>query len=175
MSFVKHSLVIGLAVMLGACGFRPIYYTPTGETSVQSLTAQIRVAPVPEETGRILVQTLKNTLNPDNLSVPKTYTLDVRLDKILNTDQGILDDNTATRATMTLRAFYVLRDKNGTPIINDSTFAMTSYNILTAPYATVTAEQASEKRLIKIVADTISLHMANYFKTQENEIKTNAN
>ncbi len=174
MSFVKVGFIIGF-LCLTACGFQPIYYTPEGDTSVQSLTAQIRILPVPEETGRLMVQTLKNTLNPENISVPKTYDLAVQLSKHVNTDQGILNDNTSTRATMTMTASYVLRDKDGRTVISDSTFAMGSYNILTVPYSTVTAEQATERRLIKILAEKISLRMAHYFKTKTDEAEKSAN
>ncbi len=174
MLFARYFLFL-CAFGVAACGFKPIYYTPKGETSVQELTAQIRILPVPEETGRLMVQTLKNTLNPDNLSVEKKYNLGVSLSKSINTDQGILNDNTSTRATMTMRAHYTLKDAQGKTVIDDSTFAMTSYNILTVPYSTVTAEQASERRLIKLLAEKISLHMANYFKKKINETQTISN
>ncbi len=174
MSFVKFFLFVGI-LLITACGFKPIYYTPAGQTPVQSLTAQIRVLPVPEESGRLLVQTLKNTLNPDNLSVEKTHELSVVLTKNINTDEGILNDNTASRAKMTMTASYTLRDKDGRVVLADKTYALASYNILIVPYSTVTASQATERRLIKILGDKISLRMANYFKTQSDETEKPAN
>lgn len=168
MSFAKVGFTIALFLITG-CGFQPIYYTPKGEKSVQSLTAQVQILPIPEETGRIMVQSLKSALNPENLSVEKKFSLSVRLNQHINTDQGILNDNTSTRATMTMTAYYVLKDKNGREIINDKAIAMESYNILTTPYSTVTAEQASQKRLIKLLSEKISLRLANYFKKTAHE------
>lgn len=134
---------------------------------LQTQTAQIKIAPIPEEEGRLFVRALKNKLNPENITADKKYTLSVKLDEFVNKDQGILGDKTATRATVQLTARYILKDLKGKDVINDSTTAMESYNILSAPYATVTAEQESKRRLIEILANTISLRMANYFKTLE--------
>ncbi len=135
------------------------------DISVLNETAQIRVAKVPEETGRILVRTLKNALNPNNQDVSKKYELQINLSETLNTDQGILGDNTATRATMQLTAKYKLVElETNRVLLSDSAYTISSYNILTAPYATLTAEQTTRRRLAELLGDAIALRMASYFK-----------
>ena len=47
--------------------------------------------------------------------------------------------------------------------------AISSYNILTDPYSTITAEQAVRERLLKTLADEIALQITSYFKNEEKE------
>lgn len=151
-----------------SCGFTPVYKTSQGATPVQEQTSEIKILPVPEQSGRILVQNLKSLLNPQNISRPKKYELSITLSETINNDQGILGDNTATRSTMRVTAAYTLMDIESKEILlKNSTFAISSYNILTAPYATVVSEQTTRERLIEILADNIALRMANYFKGLE--------
>ena len=151
--------------MLCACSWRPVYYQNSSDIPVQTISVDI--LPVPEENGRLLVQQLKDLLNPQNEQVEKEYTLSVRLEENLDTDQGILGDNTATRATMNIKAHYVLKKKD-TVLLSDSTFATSSYNILMLPYPTITAEDKTRKRLIDVLADKIAMRIAVFIQNQVN-------
>ena len=79
---------------------------------------------------------------------------------------GILEDNTATRSTMTIFAKYTLWEiSTGKKIVNRSVSAVSSYNILRDnPYATLTTAQSTEKALVKNVADQIALHITEKMK-----------
>ncbi len=167
MSF-KSVICISVLLLTAACGWTPVYLKTEQNASVVDETAQIRVARVPEETGRILVRTLNSNLNPDNTDVPKKYELSIHLSETVNSDQGILGDNTATRATMRLTAAYTLKDLSSQQVLlSDTAYTVSSYNILTAPYATLTAEQTTRRRLAELLADSIALRMANYFKGKQ--------
>ena len=165
MFWIKKGLFFGCCLLLG-CGFRPVYYTREGDVSFDEKTAAVQIEPIPEEIGRICVQELKNNLNPENKDVPYKYRLQVSLDKKETQDTGILEDNTATRATMTITAKYTLLEiSTGKKIVNRSVSAISSYNILRAnPYATLTTEQSTEKALVKNVADQIALHITEKMK-----------
>ena len=163
MLFRKIALC-GLFLYLAACGWQPLYYQKDGGQPIQ--TAAINILPVPEENGRLLTQQLKDLLNPQNENIEKKYTLSVSLQEVLNTDQGILGDNTSTRATMQITAKFQLKEGDKT-LLSDSSFASSSYNILMLPYPTVTAENTTRKRLIDMLADKIALRLAVYFKTTE--------
>ena len=167
MSF-KSVICVCLFILTAACGWTPVYMKNKQGVSVVDETAQVRVAKVPEETGRILVRTLNSMLNPDNKDVSKKYELQIDLSETLNTDQGILGDNTATRATMRLTAKYKLVELGTNRILlSDKAYTISSYNILTAPYATLTAEQTTRRRLAELLANSIALRMANYFKGRQ--------
>ncbi len=76
---------------------------------------------------------------------------------------------------MTLKAFYTLKDKNGRVLLDSSSSIASSYDILAQPYSSVTAEATTRQNLIKVLADNISLHIANSFKILTNENKTISN
>ena len=164
MSFKKNFLGIILGLCLVGCGFSPVYRQDG--TEFLEKTAQVSVTPIPEESGRILTQSLKDKLNPKNIDAPKNYTLTVKLDETINKDQGVLGDKTSTRATFLLEAFYQLKsgDKE---LLSSTASAISSYNILPDPYSTVTAEQAVRKRLLEILAGDISVQVTAYFKNEE--------
>ena len=128
-------------------------------------TASVNILPVPEETGRLLVQQLKDLLNPQNETLEQRYSLSIALGENIYTDQGILEDNTSTRATMQITASFKLKEKDKI-LLEDSTFATSSYNILKTPYSTVTTENTIRKRLIDMLADKIAMRLAVYFNNQ---------
>ena len=160
----KKLAFCSLLLLFTACGWQPVYYRSDSDLPVE--TAFVEVLPVPEENGRLLVQQLKDLLNPQNVEREKKYTLSVSLDERLDTEQGILGDNTATRATMRMTAHFRLMEKDKA-LLSDSAFSTSSYNILMLPYPTVTAESTTRKRLIDMLADKIALRLAVYFKTME--------
>lgn len=151
-----------------SCSWKSVYYQPTPDGDIH--TATVEIAPVPNQEGRQLVQKLKDILNAKDAQVEKQYILNVQLKEDLNTDQGIIGDNTSTRATMRITAQFQLINKlNNQVVIDESTFATSSYNILTMPYPTVTAREATRKHLIDRVAEQIGTRVAVFFSGMKHE------
>ena len=150
--------------MLGACSWQPLYYQ--GKLDVVSQTAQIEILPVAQESGRELVNKLKDLLNPENKDVEKKYSLFIFLKENINDDQGILGDNTSTRATMRITADFTLKEGNKV-LLKESAFSTSSYNILMLPYPTVTAENTTRKRLLEVLANNIAIRLGVYFKNEK--------
>lgn len=150
--------------MLGACSWQPLYYQ--GKLDVVSQTAQIEISPVAQESGRELVNKLKDLLNPENKDVEKKYSLFIFLKENINDDQGILGDNTSTRATMRITADFTLKEGNKV-LLKESAFSTSSYNILMLPYPSVTAENTTRKRLLEVLANNIAIRLGVYFKNEK--------
>ena len=155
-----------MCLILGGCSFQPLYYQ--GKTDLLSETAAIDILPVAQESGRILVNKLKDLLNPENESIEKKYTLFVFLKENIYDDQGILGDNTSTRATMRITADFTLKEGNKV-LLKETSFSTSSYNILMLPYPTVTAENTTRKRLLEVLANNISIRLAVFFKKENNK------
>ena len=149
---------------LAGCGWAPVYYSESDEIGLQ--TEKIDVLPIKEETGRLLKMQLENLFNPSKVEAKKEYTLQVTLTEQINSDQGILGDNTATRATMQLDAHIVLMQK-GKILLDTNTFAASSYNILMLPYPSVTAEEATRHRLVDVLANQVATRVTAYFKKNQ--------
>lgn len=100
--------LLGLPLLLGACGFRPLYGGSDGVEVATDLAA-IEVTAPRTRLGRILENQLIDDLNPAGLSVPKRYWLDVRLERTKKALAIQLDDR-ITRYDLTLAAFFWLRE-----------------------------------------------------------------
>ena len=165
MLLFRKFLIIAFLFIV-SCGWKPVYYQDSAGEKYQQ-TAVVEIEKVPNYEGRLLTQKLRDILNPTNEQVYKTYVLKTQLVENLDTEQGIVGDNTATRATMRMTANFQLIDKkSGKTVIDESTFAISSYNILTMPYPTITAEEATRKRLVDNVAEQIGTRIAVYFNEE---------
>ena len=154
-------------VSLSCCGWKSVYYQSDAQEG-NDKTASVQINPVPNESGRILTQKLADILNPKAEDIEKKYVLKTQLTESLNTDQGIIGDNTTTRATMRITArFQLVEKKTEKVLLNESTFAVSSYNILWMPYPTITAQEATRKRLIEVVAEQIGMRIAVFFNKDE--------
>lgn len=167
------TLCLGALFTLNACGFQPLYANKIGllpkqDEAVTTEIAKIYVAPIENRLGMIMRQDLQSTLAPKG-SPNKIYTLQVKNEKILVSEQGIRPDNIPTRITIGYKSTYTLR-KGADIILQDSAFAQSSYNVLQSAYSTVAAEQDVEERIIKLLAQDIALRITVFIKKylQEN-------
>jgi|GEM_PF-600237 len=100
-------------LVLGACGFRPLYAGPEGEAVAEELAA-IRVEAPLTRLGRILQNQLIDDLNPAGLQVAPRYRLELDLEQSRQALAIQLDDS-ITRFDLTLAAFFTLREADGAP------------------------------------------------------------
>src|SRR5690606_16227082 len=100
--------LLGLPLLLGGCGFRPLYGGAQGSVVAADLAA-IKVTAPRTRLGRILENQLIDDLNPSGLAEPKRYWLDVRLERTRKALAIQLDDRT-TRYDLTLAAYFWLRE-----------------------------------------------------------------
>ncbi|MBO5997529.1 MAG: hypothetical protein J6P93_03290 [Alphaproteobacteria bacterium] len=163
MSFKKTLLALVL-LFLSGCGWHSVYYQSSDEETLQ--TEKVDILPISNESGRTLRLKLEDLLNPQKKEDKKEYTLQVTLKERIDSDQGILGDNTSTRATMRLDAKIVLKQKDKV-LLDTETFAVSSYNILMLPYPTVTAEETTRHRLLDVLANQIAMRVSVYFKNSQ--------
>lgn len=113
MSLLRKSVVSFVFVMLTACGFRPLYVgqgtddSISGKQLTQELAA-VFIDEIPDRTGQILHRSLVNRLTPHGESQDPRYRLAVRLSEAAISQQGVRQDNLATRYVMTFTAYYTL-------------------------------------------------------------------
>src|SRR5690606_31907683 len=97
------------ALLLTACGFRPIYGERANSPAATQYMAAIKNAPNPERIGQELQNHLRVRLNPRGTPANTKYRLQTRLNEI-RTDLAIRDDASATLANLQLIANYTLHD-----------------------------------------------------------------
>ena len=157
-----------MAFGLSACGFTPLY----GGADSQALSpvdhmAAIRISPLPDRTGQQMHNLLRDRLNPIGQPRKPVYALGLRLSESRR-ELGIRKDETATRANLNLAVQFVLSSiQTGQPLYNGKVNSVSSYNILTSPFATGFSEADARARALRELADGIRTRLGIYFSTTQ--------
>lgn len=151
-----------LLPLLAGCGFHPLY----GDSRLEPQLASIYVEPVQDRNGYELRNTLINVLASDGESRGKAYRLKLNLEE---TNQGVALENNATitRYNDTLTVTYTLTDAKGNVITHGTESNLASYNVVTSPYSTLSAQQDSDKRAAEEIAERIQLDLGVFFRNRD--------
>ena len=155
---MKKPAVLAACLLLGACGFHPMY----GSALAPQLSS-VFVEPIAERDGYELRNSLIDLLQSDGDAAGKKYRLKIFLNE---SSQGIAlqNDATITRYNNRLEARYTLTDAQGNVLTTGTQTEMSAYNVVNSPYATLSAEQDSSKRAALDVAERIHLDLGVWFR-----------
>ena len=158
----------GLAVavpLLASCGFQPLYAERDGSSAADQLAA-VRIEPMPDRSGQLLYNALRDGLNPLGRPASPDYRLQVRLDEDRE-ELAFQTDETATRVNITLTAVFALFPVDGKePVFRGVSRTTTAYNVLTSPYATLTSSEDARARALDDIAREIRQRLAVYLTRQ---------
>jgi LPS-assembly lipoprotein len=141
-----------------ACGFHPLYGRGGASPAIM---ASIYVDPIQDRTGYELRNSLIDLFNSGG-GRSKRYRLKVRL---ADQRKGIAlqNDATITRYNYLLDADYELIDSTGKIVTSGHQSTLTAYNVVSSPYATLTARQDAQKRAAQDLAQRIQLDLGVFF------------
>jgi LPS-assembly lipoprotein len=146
-------LVLALALLLTACGLKPMY-AGGGSGAVAGSLRSVQVQAIPGKAGWLMHKALVQRLG-DNDGANSAYRLEVELDDNI-TGFGIRGDSAATRERRTLRARYRLVElSSGTVVLDATAGSDAGIDVVSSQYATVAAEQTALERLSDVVADQV--------------------
>ena len=155
---MKHFAALAAALLLSACGLRPMYAGGASGQVAQGLAA-VEVSAIEGKAGWLVRNALNDRLGAAGSVTPR-YRLDVRLDDRLE-GLGLLSDDTIGRERRTLRARYQLVDTASGAIVLDATAGSDAgIDVVRSEYATIAAEQAALENLARVVADRIVARLA---------------
>ncbi len=158
-----RTLAFTLALtVLAACGFEPVHGQRGGSNRTYGGLEAIDVSvDGNDRLSQLLEAEIKDQLNPDYISVPKRYTLTIKLTEEIST-AFLNPDGTSSRNNVALKSNYAL-----TPIAGDkapelgTVSRVSSYNVSDrADYATYVAEQDARKRSVVELARAYKLRLA---------------
>lgn len=162
-------LLIPALILLASCGFQPVYGTTgqsAGAPSVREQFADIRVAPIAEREGQMLRNALIDQIYVDGVPQAAKYELVVQL----NFRQVPIDidrDDSVTRTQLTTTATANLMDRaNGQRLWGTVTQAITTFNVLDSPFATVVSERTAREQAIDQLSDDLVVRLGAYLKTR---------
>jgi len=160
-----------LAIALAGCGFHPLYGGMNG--GMGGTMATIYVEPVPDALGYELRNRMIDLLNGPGTAGGAAYHLKLTVSE---TSQGSALQNetnsgqtsiTITRYNDTLTVTYSLTDANHQVITHGTETGLSAYNVVTSPYATLTAQQSADKNAAVDIAYRIRTDLAVYFAQSE--------
>ena len=124
--------------------------------------AQISIEPIAERFGQQVRNQLLDLVTP--LGAPKNpkYRLYVTPAPKEIIQQAMRRDITATRERVKYEVTYYL-EQGEEKILTGNSISYVSYNILSNPYSTTTAQKKTEEDAAKIIANDIALRLGAYF------------
>ena len=157
-------LLLGVAVALSACGFKPLYGRSEGQAlSPVDHMAAIRIAPLQDRIGQQMHNLLRDRLNPYGQPRDPAYQLDVAIGEGRQ-ELGIRKDETATRANLILSAKFTLREiESDRVLFKGRTSSVNSFNILASQFATDFSEADARERALRELSDNIRVRLGIYF------------
>lgn len=163
----RRGVLAGLSVLLGGCGFRPMYMpTASGGPGVaQRELAAITVGIIPDRPGQLLRQALQDRFERTEQGVPRKYDLAVAYE-IEGEGIAILHDNTTTRIRLTGRAQWTLRaqDAQRSILATGTARSLDAVNVLKEQYfAADLGNEAAQVRIAGAVAEQITGQLASFF------------
>jgi LPS-assembly lipoprotein len=152
-----------LALSLSGCGFHPLYGDRGATAQSADKLARIYVEPMPDRLGYELRNTLIDVFDASGKPGQGAYRLRVTLS---TKSEGIAIQNDAaiTRYNDTLNVAYELTDvTTGKVLTKGVELGLSAYNVVASPYATLVAQQDSDKRAAEDIAYRIRTDLAVYF------------
>ncbi|MGD8325736.1 MAG: hypothetical protein PVF65_02365 [Sphingomonadales bacterium] len=167
MNKLPLKIALLLLLLLGGCGFEPLYGTQPN-SNVQKQLSGVQVSPIPDRLGQLVHNELSKGVRPDD-GGQTTYRLDVALDPSLE-GFGFRSDESITRERVRLVARYQLIDvRSGETVFDDVVSANTSIDVVQSDFATVAAEEKARERNAQRVSDLILTRIALFFRAKEKQ------
>jgi LPS-assembly lipoprotein len=172
---MKNLAVIACSMLLAGCGFHPLYAVPDiPNGGMQEQLRSIYVEPVPERLGYQLRNQLIDLLDAQGETTGARYRLHVTLATKSEaigvqsqTAPGGVTQTAITRYNDKLTAEYELVDlKTNAVVTRGIETGLSSYNVLSSPYATLAMQQDSGRRSAEDIADRIRIDLAVWFAQQ---------
>ncbi len=146
------------AVVLAGCGFQPLH-SRVGGAGIDRL-GSIEIGPIPDRSGQVLYNLLRDRLNPGGAPRRPVYTLNVGLTE-RQQSLGVRVDESATRANLTIRAVYSLRHRGDEKVLlRGDVNSTSSFNILKSNFATLSAENDARTRSLREISDEIRIRVS---------------
>jgi LPS-assembly lipoprotein len=167
-SSAHHALAARLAralplLALAACGFHPLY-GERGPLGYNPVLAAIEVKPAPDRVGQILVEALREQLNPAGAQLKPRYVLTIKL-QLVPVNLGLERDNTSTHGELKLIATMRLTPSGSENVALEQTIqSIASFDYTFDAYATEVAQNSARDVAANDLAREIAEKLAIYLQ-----------
>lgn len=144
------------ALVLSACGFRPLY--ANGGQGGQPAIGAVVIDEIPGKSGHVLKTELDQLLGVERGDGPvRRLSIQVR-ESFRNVALRI--DQAASRADLTLSARYTLYDDTGAVLIRGAADSVASYAVPRSAYGEVASQNDARERAAELLAERIRAELA---------------
>ena len=161
---MRRLILIGfVALVLPACGFKPMYGQSAESPAVIQKLGAVTVETIDNRLGQLVRGAIMDRATPRGEPANPLFLLKVHVIEERE-DVGIRQDASITRANFRLSAqFSLVEIDTDTVLITGTTWSQTAFDVVQQDFSTVTAELDAQRRLAEEVADEITARMAAYF------------
>ncbi len=147
------------ALPLAGCGFEPLYgRTASGASAIDELAA-IQVEQIPDRSGQILRNSLRDALNPNGQALPARYRLRIRMIEPRQ-ELALQRNDTVARVGYGVVATYVLLDASGRALTSGASSLNTNFEVSDSQYATLSSRNSARDRVIAQISEDIRDQLA---------------
>jgi LPS-assembly lipoprotein len=161
-------VVLPLLVLLGACGFKPLYGSDSTSPGVAGDLASVSIPEPQSRLSQIIRNDLLSTMRPAGTAEPDRYRLDI--DAVATEDKSIEDSSNsraARRATVRVMANFELKDMaGGKTVYKGRTFSNVSYDDVQQSFADLQARTNAMERGAHEIALDIRTRLAAHFASR---------
>jgi len=147
-------LIATLALLLGACGFQPMYAPVGGGPAI----GPVQVGEIEGKAGHVLRTELDRILAVEN-SGGEPARLEITLSEQV-TPLGLRRDESATRAELRIIANYVLTPPHNAEVMRGSVVTTANYDIPTAAFGEIAAQDDARERAAESMAQRFRAELA---------------
>ena len=152
------------ALILSACGFRPLYENRAAPGSVPAELSQIEVSKIDGRIGIELRNTLVDRFSARGGGHRTKYRLEIQLSQ-RKEGLAIQQDESVTRFNYKLLGRFNLVDaESNTVVLSDNAQSSAAFNVVQSEFATLSAERNAEDRAARDLASEITTRIALYFR-----------
>jgi LPS-assembly lipoprotein len=161
----RGAALAGALLLLASCGFHPLY-AGRRSSGLDEQLASVKVSPVKDRIGQMLVRSLRDGLNPAGLQVAQRYSLTISLSRSLS-DFAIRKDGTASRELYAASVSFTLQDveRNAT-VLTGVARANDSYDVGENPFTSIVANSDADRKAADAMSQQIQAQIAVYLRRQ---------
>jgi len=168
-------LALLLTVLLGGCGFRPMYgQFSDGKGDLRDVMANIRVSSItedgrPSRIGQVIRNNLLDRLTPFGETESAEYILNVTF-LIEEQGYGIREDESVTLQNLKLVTAFQLEEVATSKVVLESAArGLVTYDLAQSDYSNMIARNASLKRLSEEVSNQMATRIGAFFSKTTTE------
>ncbi len=153
-----------LLLLLGACGFQPLY-GHRDNIHVTDEFAAIQIVRIEDRAGQELRNHLLKTMQPRGRLANTRYRLEIEVTEG-RTSLGVRKSAFATRGALRVNAAVrFISNETGGNVLTFNSVVSSSFNIFQSEFATLMAEKDARTKAIKEIGEDIRVRIGAYLNT----------